>query len=234
MKTIGLVGGLSWQSTASYYATINGEVGRRLGGHHSARCVLYSVDFDEIQRWQHEDRWDLVAAAVVDAARRLEQAGAQCLLICANTIHKVAPLVEAAVTIPLLHIADATGRAAGALPARRVGLLGTRFTMESDFYTARLRERFDLEVLVPEAPDREILHRVIFEELVYGEVHDGSRAEYLRIIRSLSRRGAEAVILGCTEIALLIDQRHADVPLLDTTRVHATAAVEWALSAERG
>jgi aspartate racemase len=228
MKTIGLLGGMSWESTELYYRLINEETKRALGGLHSARVVLVSVDFHEIERLQARGDWDASARILVDKARRIESAGADFLLICTNTMHKVADQVAGAVGIPLLHIADATAMRVKASGIRTVGLLGTRFTMEERFYSGRL-EDLGLTVLVPEADDRALVHRIIYEELCLGRINPDSRQEFLRIIDALQRSGAEAVIEGCTEIGLLVRQEHTDVPLFDTTRIHAIQAVARAL-----
>jgi aspartate racemase len=230
MKSIGLLGGMSWESTALYYRWINEETKRRLGGLHSAPIALVSVDFQEIETLQHAGDWDAAGARLARAAQQVEAAGADFLLICTNTMHKVAPAVEGAINIPLLHLADATAQRIKATGMQTVGLLGTRFTMEEAFYKGRLRERHGLNVLVPPPADREIVHRVIYDELVLGDVRDESRDEYLRIIDDLQRRGAEGVIEGCTEIVLLVQQMHTDVPLFDTTSIHAEEAVTLALA----
>ena len=230
MKTIGLIGGMSWESTQGYYRAINEGVKRRLGGLHSAQLALYSVDFEPIEKLQHADDWEGTADILADAGRRVQAAGADCLLICTNTMHKVAPQIEAVVDIPLIHIADATAERLVAMGARRVGLLGTAFTMEQDFYKGRLEANYGLEVLVPGAEDRALVHRVIYEELCLGEIKPGSRADYLRIIEDLASQGAEAVILGCTEIGLLVEQADTGVTLLDTTAIHAEKAVDFALT----
>ena len=230
MKTIGLIGGMSWESTQGYYRAINEGIKRRLGGLHSAQLALYSVDFEPIEKLQHADDWEGTAAILADAGRRVQAAGADCLLICTNTMHKVAPQIEAVVDIPLIHIADATAERLVAMGARRVGLLGTAFTMEQDFYKGRLEANYGLEVLVPDAEDRALVHRVIYEELCLGEIKPGSRADYLRIIEDLASQGAEAVILGCTEIGLLVEQADTGVTLLDTTAIHAEKAVDFALT----
>ncbi|MET0013721.1 MAG: aspartate/glutamate racemase family protein [Sedimenticola sp.] len=230
MKTIGLLGGMSWESTLSYYRAINEGVKAHLGGLHSARIHLYSVDFAEIEQLQHSDDWATTAEILVDAAQSVERAGADYLLICTNTMHKVAPDIEQAISIPLVHIADATAEALQREGVRRVGLLGTRFTMEERFYRGRLEERFGIEVLVPEADERERVHQVIYRELCCGTINDQSRSDYLDIIDGLGRQGAQAVILGCTEIALLVQQQHTSVPLFDTTAIHCAKAVELALS----
>ena len=229
MKTIGLIGGMSWESTVPYYRLINQGVNARLGGLHSARLVLYSVDFQDIERMQHHERWDEAGERLASAARALQAAGAELLLLCTNTMHKVAPAIEAAVRIPLLHIADPTAEAIHSAGQSVVGLLGTRFTMEQAFYRDRLRDRHGIEVLVPEAADRALVHRVIYDELCQGIVREGSRAEYRAVIARLAARGAQAVVLGCTEISLLVGPQDAGVPLHDTTLLHARAAVDAAL-----
>ncbi len=229
MKTIGLLGGMSWESTATYYRDLNEGVKAQLGGLHSAKIALYSVDFEEIEKLQHAGDWEATAVILADAGKKVEQAGADFLLICTNTMHKVANEVEAAISIPLLHLADATGERLRAAGVERVGLLGTRFTMEQDFYKQRLIDKFNIEVLVPTPDEIEIVHRVIYEELCLGQIEDNSREDYLKTISHLSERGAEAVILGCTEIALLVQQHHTDVPLFDTTAIHCEEAVKLAL-----
>lgn len=230
MKTIGLIGGMSWESTVSYYQAINQGIKQALGGLHSAKVVLYSVDFDEIEKLQHTGRWDETADILCNAAQSVEAGGADFLLICTNTMHKVAAQVEASVNIPLVHIADATAETLVADNIKRVGLLGTQFTMEQDFYKGRVTEKYGIEVMVPEAADRQVVHDIIYQELCLGQIKDDSRQEYLRIVNQLHAQGAEAVILGCTEIALLIQQAHTDVPLYDTTRIHSAQAVRLALS----
>lgn len=234
MKTIGLIGGMSWESTAIYYQIINREVGERLGGLHSGKIVLYSVDFGEIEPLQRASKWDEAGEAMADAARRLERAGADCILICANTMHKLAPQVERAVDLPLLHIADVTAEAALAGGFRTVGLLGTRFTMEQDFYKDRLAEKHGLTVLTPDDADRDAVHEIIYQELTRGQVLEESRSRYVEVVNRLVERGAEAVILGCTEIPMLIGQDDVSIPLLDTTELHAVGAVDWALDAGQG
>jgi aspartate racemase len=230
MKTIGLLGGMSWESTASYYALINETVKQRLGGLHSARLLLNSVDFAEVADLQHAGDWAGLGARLAREAIRLERAGADCLLLCTNTMHRVAETLENELSVPLLHIADAAGAALSAAGVSRVGLLGTRFTMQESFYRDRLRQRFGLHVLLPSEAEQERVHRVIYDELCLGRVDDVSRQDYLHIIDGLQRAGAEAVILGCTEIALLVDQGHTSVPLYDTTHLHALQAVEFALA----
>lgn len=231
MKTIGLLGGMSWESTVPYYQTINRVVGERLGGLHSARIVLYSVDFHEIEQRQHTGRWQEAAEILVAAARALLRAEAAFLVLCTNTMHKVAPEIERAVPLPLLHIADPTAERIAAAGLRRVGLLATRFTMEDEFYRGRLESRHGLEVLVPPAEDREVVHRIIYDELCRGRIREDSRAQYRRIMDDLARREAEGVILGCTEIGLLVRPEDGAVPLFDTTQIHAEAAARYALSA---
>ena len=230
MKCIGLLGGMSWESTVSYYQAFNRGVRAQLGGLHSARVLLNSVDFAEIERLQHAGDWPATARLLAAEARKLQDGGADFLLIGTNTMHKVAPEIEAAIEIPLLHIADATAAKLQADGVTRVGLLGTRFTMEQDFYKGRLQDRFGLAVLVPDEAGRERVHRIIYDELCLGEIRESSRAEYLAIIEELAAAGAEAVILGCTEIALLVGDARAAVPLYDTTAIHADAAVALALS----
>lgn len=229
MKTLGLIGGMSWESTVPYYRTINQTVKEQLGGLHSARLLLYSVDFAQIEKLQHAGDWDAAGAVLADAARSLKAGGAQLLVICTNTMHKVADAVETASGLPLLHIADPTGEAIRAHGFTRIGLLGTRFTMEQDFYRQRLVERHGLEVLVPEADERDIVHRVIYDELCQGEIREESRAQYRRVMASLVARGAQGIILGCTEIGLLVGEGDASVPLFDTAALHARAAALAAL-----
>ncbi|MBJ7549841.1 aspartate/glutamate racemase family protein [Marinomonas ostreistagni] len=229
MKTIGLLGGMSWESTQGYYRAINEGVKEALGGLHSAKLVLNSVDFAEIEACQQSGDWRKAGEILAQAAQGVEAAGADCLLICTNTMHKVAEDIDDAISIPLIHIADATGEALKQAGVKRVGLLGTAFTMEQDFYKGRLSERYDLEVLVPKAEDRALIHRVIFQELCVGITTNASKAEYLRIIEALKEQGAEAVILGCTEIGMLVTQADTDTPLFDTTEIHAGAAVTFAL-----
>ena len=229
MKTIGLIGGMSWESTLPYYQPINEGVKARLGGLHSARLVLYSVDFAEVEQLQRAGDWVGAGALLAKAAQALQTAGAQALVLCTNTMHKVAPAIEAAVDVPLLHIADATAAAIVNQGLQRVGLLGTRFTMEQDFYKSRLQDRYGLEVMVPISHERDEVHRIIYEELCLGHVRETSREVYRRVIRSLVEQGAQAIILGCTEIGLLITPQDSDVPVFDTTALHAQAAVDWAL-----
>ncbi|OBY92932.1 MULTISPECIES: aspartate/glutamate racemase family protein [Pseudomonas] len=229
MKTIGLIGGMSWESTIPYYRQINERIKEKLGGLHSAKIALYSVDFHEIERLQHAGDWEAAGRLLADAARSLKAAGADFLVLCTNTMHKVAPAIEAAVDIPLLHIADPTAEAIRAAGVSTVGLLGTRFTMEQAFYKDRLAERFGLKVLTPDEADRQVVHRIIYEELCLGQIRDESREAYRRIIAALVEQGAEAVILGCTEISLLVGPADASVPLFDTTALHALQAADAAL-----
>jgi aspartate racemase len=232
MKTIGLIGGMSWESSTHYYRLLNEAVKARLGGLHSARCILASMDFGEIEPLQRAGRWDDAGAILNRAALGLERAGAELLLICANTMHKVADQTMRGVGIPLLHIVDVAGERARAANVRRVALLGTRYVMEQDFYRRRLAERHGLEVIVPGPADRQEVNRVIFEELVLGRIEPRSKARYVAIMEALIGAGAQAVIAGCTEISMLVGQADVQVPLLDTTELHARAAVEWALAGE--
>ena len=228
MRTIGLIGGMSWESSAEYYRIINQRVRDTLGPLRSAQLLMYSVDFGPVEQAQHAGRWDDAALILEDAARRLQAGGADCVVLCTNTMHLVAPRIEAAVTIPFLHIADAAGATAVEAGTLTVGLLGTAFTMEQDFLTSRLTAQ-GLTVLVPEADERQAVHRIIYDELCVGVISDASREVYLRVIESLAARGAQAIILGCTEISLLVKPEHCDLPLLDTTELHAQAAVAFAL-----
>ena len=230
MKTIGLIGGMSWESTVPYYQDINRAIGARLGGLHSAKIVLYSVEFQEIERLQHAGRWEEAGVILAEAARAVRRAGADVIVLCTNTMHKVAPQIEAAVDVPFLHIADATAVRVKAAGVARIGLLGTRFTMEESFYRGRLESQHGLEVLVPPEDERTLVHRVIYEELCLGQVREDSRRAYQHIVAGLVARGAEGVILGCTEIGLLLRPEDAPVPLFDTGRIHAEAAVEFALA----
>jgi len=229
MRRLGLLGGMSWQSSALYYSLINELVAQRLGGVHSADLVMVSVDFAEVERLQAAGEWERAGELLAREAQGLEAAGAEAIVLCTNTMHLVAPAIEAAVSIPLLHLGDVTGRAVRAAGIKGVGMLGTRFTMQQPFMRDRIASH-GLDVLVPEPDDQEVVHRVIYEELVLGEVSERSRAEYRRIIAALVDRGAQGIVLGCTEIELLIEQHHVAVPLFPTTRLHAEAAVEWALA----
>lgn len=229
MKTIGLIGGMSWESSIEYYRIINETAKAKLGGLHSAKSLMVTVDFAEIEKLQHEDRWDEAGQILVKCAQDLERGGADFIVLCTNTMHKLADQIVANVNIPFLHIADATAEKIVAAGIQRIGLLGTRFTMEHDFYKGRLINNFGLDVLTPEKADRDIIHRVIYEELVLGKIVDESRKEYQRIMNDLLAKGAEGIILGCTEIELLIKESDSSAPLFPTTRIHAVAAVEKAL-----
>ncbi|MGV0959893.1 MAG: aspartate/glutamate racemase family protein [Limnohabitans sp.] len=230
MKTLGLIGGMSWESTVPYYRLINEGVKARLGGLHSARLVLYSVDFAQVEALQRAGDWAAAGDLLAQAARTLQTAGAQAIVLCTNTMHKVAPAIESAVGVPLLHIADATAQAVRLAACTRVGLLGTRFTMEQDFYKARLHEQHGLTVMLPSPTDRDEVHRIIYEELCLGQVQPHSRMVYRRIMGDLVAQGAQAIVLACTEIGLLVSAQDCTVPLFDTTVLHAQAAVDWALT----
>ena len=231
MKTIGMIGGMSWESSLEYYRIINEAVKQQLGDLHSAKSLMYSVDFAEIEAPQREGRWQEATQAMINAAKAVEAGGADFLIICTNTMHKMVDEVQRSIAIPLLHIADATAVEIKARGLHRLGLLGTRFTMEEEFYRGRLEEKYALDVLVPDRADREIVHRVIYDELVVGRIEPASKAEFLRIIATLAHAGAEGIILGCTEIGLLVSQSDCSLPLFDTTRIHALAAVQFALHA---
>lgn len=230
MRMIGLIGGMSWESSAEYYRLLNQGVRDQLGPTVSAKCLLWSFDFSEIEALQHRGDWDGLTALMIDAAQRLESAGAEVLAICTNTMHRMAPAIEAATSVPLLHIADPTAAAIKAAGLRKVALLGTAFTMEHDFYTGRLSHRHGLDVIVPDETDRNTVHRIIYDELVSGIVREESRNAFRAIISRLADRGAEGVILGCTEIMLLIEQADSPIPVFDTTALHASAAIEAALA----
>lgn len=230
MKTLGLIGGMSWESTVPYYQQINQTVKAQLGGLHSAKIILYSVDFADIEHLQATDQWDAAGAMLADVAQKLEHAGANALVLCTNTMHKVADAISQAVSIPLLHITDPTAQAVKDAGLNKVGLLGTRFTMEQDFYRGRLQDQHGLTVLTPPPADRELVHQVIYQELCLGQVKDSSRQAYLRVIGDLQQQGAQAIILGCTEIAMLVQPQHCALPLFDTTALHAHSAALWALS----
>jgi aspartate racemase len=229
MKTIGIIGGMSWESTLLYYKTINQLINKELGKLHSAKIAMYSLDFEPIELLQHSQDWDKTAEILSNAAKSVERAGADFLLIATNTMHKVAPIIEQNISIPLLHIADATGKKLKEDKIKKVGLLGTAFTMEQDFYKQRLVEKYDLEVMIPTKQDREIVHKVIYNELCLGNILDSSKTEYIRIIDQLRQNGAEAVVLGCTEIATLINQNDVELPLYDTVFIHSYEAVKEAL-----
>ena len=229
MKTIGLIGGMSWESTQTYYSLINRAVNRELGGFHSAKIVMVSVDFAEIERCQSDGNWDGAAVILRDAANQLIMAGADCIAICTNTMHIVFDQVCDGINVPCLHIGDALGEFASRNDHLCLGLLGTRFTMEKSFLSDRLHSNFGIDVIIPNEEQRQAVHRIIYEELCHGEINDSSRDVFLRVIENLSRQGASGVILGCTEIGLLIDQGHTQLPVLDTTALHAQSLVNFAL-----
>ena len=229
MKTIGLIGGMSWESSCEYYRIINETVKDRLGGLHSAKIIMVSLDFAEIEILQHEGRWDETAGILIAAAQSVERGGGDSVVICTNTMHKVAEDVQEGVQIPLLHIADATADRIKSQGLNKVGLLGTKFTMEETFYKDRLIERHGLEIVIPTEPEREVVHRVIYDELCLGEIKGASKERYVQVMDRLVEEGAEGIILGCTEISLLVCQEDSPVPLFDTTRIHAEAAVDYAL-----
>lgn len=229
MKTVGLLGGMSWESSLEYYRIINELVKERLGGAHSCKSIMYSVDFAEIEELQHKGKWNELTEMMIDGARKIEKGGADFLLICTNTMHKMAEEVENSINIPLIHIADVTAERIKNKDIKRVGLLGTRFTMEEDFYKGRLKEKHNIDVITPDSSEQEKIHQNIFEELVQGKIKESSRSQYRKIIKKLVKRGAEGVILGCTEIPLLVRDEDSEVPLFDTTRIHAMAAVKRAL-----
>ena len=230
MKTIGLLGGMSWESTAHYYKVINEGINRQLGGLHSAKICLYSVDFQEIERCQRQGEWGKAAAILSRGAQSIEAAGADFLLICTNTMHKVAAEIEAAISIPLVHIADVTAQQLVVDKVQRVGLIGTQFTMSQTFYKGRLAEEFGIDVIVPNEDEQKTIHNIIYTELCLGAIKDQSRDQYLDVIHRLGEQGAEAIILGCTEISLLIQRKHTPTVLYDTTEIHALQAVKLALA----
>jgi aspartate racemase len=229
MKIIGLIGGMSWESTLEYYRIINQRMKERMGGFHSARILLYSVDFQDVESLQHRGGWKELTDLMIDAARRVERAGAELLVICTNTMHKMAPEVQQSIRIPLLHIVDVTAAEIKRRSMHTVGLLGTRFTMEQDFYKQRLRLDHGLEVLIPEEKERELIHGILYNELCLGEIKEASKSVFQSIIAGLVSRGAQGIILGCTEIPLLVSQQDYDIPLFDTTAIHARAAADAAL-----
>lgn len=228
MKTIGLIGGMSWESSIEYYRLINEGVRAKLGGHHSARSVMVSVDFAEIERYQQEGAWDEASYVLMSAAQNLEQAGADCIVLCTNTMHRLANDIQNCTTIPFIHIADPTAEKIKAAGIQKIGLLGTMYTMTMTFYANRVADH-GLEVLIPGEADREVVHQIIYDELVLGKITAASRAEYQRIIKTLEAAGAEGIILGCTEIGLLVKAEDSELPLFDTTEIHAEAAVAFAL-----
>ena len=229
MKTIGLIGGMSWESSLEYYRIINEKVKKELGGLHSAQSIMYSVDFEQIKILQHESKWDELTTIMIDAAKRLEKGGAEIIVICTNTMHKMANEVQNSINLPLIHIADTTAQSIKALNLKKIGLLGTKFTMEQDFYKGRLSEKHGLSVVVPNNDDREMVHKIIYNELCLGNIKDSSKKEYIRIIENMVGNGAEGVILGCTEIPLLIKQEDVKVPIFDTTTIHAEQVVLQAI-----
>lgn len=229
MKIIGLLGGMSWESSLVYYKIINEKVKEKLGNHHSCESVMYSVDFDPIMKLQHEGKWDKLTQIMIEAARKIEKGGAEMLTICTNTMHKMYNDVQNSISIPVLHIADATASAIKEKNINTVALLGTRFTMEQDFYKGRLTEKHGIKVLIPEGDDLNAVHNIIYNELVLGKIKDESRKIYQTIIENLAQKGAQGVILGCTEIPLLIKQKNVNIPVFDTTTIHAEKTVEFAL-----
>lgn len=228
MKTIGLLGGMSWESTSLYYRCINQEVKKKLGGLHSAKIAMVSVDFYEIEKHMNDEQWDLVEQILGSAAKQIEKAGADFMLICTNTMHKLAPQIKNHISIPLLHIADATAESVKKKNMKSIGLLGTRFTMEEDFYKGRLEDH-GIKVIVPSKADRDLVDHIIFKELCLGIVRDESRQQYLRIMDQMRQEGAQGIIEGCTEIVMLVNQQHTDIPLFDTTEIHGKKAVSLAL-----
>ena len=229
MKTIGLIGGMSWESSLEYYRIINEQIKEKLGGLHSAKSLMYSVDFEEIEKLQHQGNWKEATKLMIDAAKRLEKGGADFVVICTNTMNKMADDVQNNIKIPLLHIADATAEKIKSKGLKKIGLLGTKFTMEEDFYKGRLIKKYGLDVLIPDAKERQIVHDVIYHELCLGKINQSSKDQFIKIIKNLVDNGAEAVILGCTEIPLLVQQKDVKVLLFDTTRIHAEGAVEYSL-----
>lgn len=229
MKTIGLIGGMSWESTLEYYKILNESVKERVGGLHSARCVVYSFDFEEIEELQHQGNWNKLTELMIEAAQKLEKTGAELIIICTNTMHKMADEVQRAIKIPLIHIADATAEVAKEKRLKKVGLLGTKFAMEEDFYKKRITEKHGIEVIIPNKDERELIHNVIYNELCLGILNPESKARFKEIVENLISNGAEGIILGCTEIPLLIKQEDIQVPVFDTTTIHAKSAVELAL-----
>jgi aspartate racemase len=229
MKTIGLIGGMSWESSLEYYRILNEKVKKELGGLHSAKTIMFSVDFEEIKNLQHEGEWAKLTEIMIGAAKSLEKAGAEMIVICTNTMHKMAPEVEKNISLPLIHIADATAQSIKNLKLKKVGLLGTKFTMEQAFYKNRLIEKHNIDVVVPNDEDRDLVHKIIYNELCLGNIKDSSKQEYIRIINNLIKDGAEGVILGCTEIPLLIKQEDVAIPIFDTTTIHAEIAVMEAI-----
>jgi aspartate racemase len=229
MKIIGMIGGMSWESSLEYYRIMNQAAKEKLGGFHSAPCILFSVDFDEVEKLQHQGDWESLTRLMIEAAQRVKKAGADFLVICTNTMHKMADEVQDAIQIPLLHIADVTAEAVKANGQSRVGLLGTKFTMEQDFYKGRLQEIHGIDVLIPEDKERQVIHDILYNELCLGEIKELSKGKFQSIIQNLVKRGAQGVILGCTEIPLIVSQEDYEIPLYDTTALHSRAAVDFAL-----
>lgn len=229
MKTLGLIGGMSWESSIEYYKLINEKTRELLGGHHSCQSIMYTVDFDEIVKLQHEGKWAELDVIMADAAKKLEDAGADLIILCTNTMHLCTKAILEKISVPFLHIAEATGQEIIARKLKKVGLLGTKFTMEKDFYKEVLRNKFDIEIILPNQQEMDRVHAIIYQELVHGLIKEESREEYKMIIRRMEEAGAEGVILGCTEIPLLISPSDVNIPIFDTTTIHATKAVEWLL-----
>ena len=229
MKTLGLIGGMSWESSIEYYKLINEKTREILGGHHSCQSIMYTVDFDEIVKLQHEGKWKELDVIMADAAKKLEDAGADLIILCTNTMHLCTKAILEKISVPFLHIAEATGQEIIARKLKKVGLLGTKFTMEKDFYKEVLRNKFDIEIILPNQQEMDRVHAIIYQELVHGQIKEESREEYKMIIRRMEEAGAEGVILGCTEIPLLISPSDVNIPIFDTTTIHATKAVEWLL-----
>lgn len=230
MKKIGLIGGMSWESSLEYYKIINETIKFKLGGLHSAECLMYSVDFQEIESLQHQNKWEELTNIMVDTAQKLKNAGADFIIICTNTMHKMASDIESRVGIKVLHIAEVTGEKIVQKGIKKVGLLGTKFTMEGDFYKKILKEKFNIDIIIPDEDHRDMVHEVIYEELCKGIISEVSKEKYKKVIESLSLKGAEGIVLGCTEIPLLIKQEDVDIPIFDTTTIHAISAVEFALN----
>lgn len=232
MKTIGLIGGMSWESSLEYYRIINQIVKEKLGEPHSAKCIMYSVDFAEYEKLQHEGKWEELTEKMVDIGRKLEAAGSDLVLICTNTMHKMAPQVQESIQVPLLHIADAAADEIKSRDMKKVGLLGTKFTMEQDFYKKRIKDNYGIDVIIPKQEERDVVHKVIYKELISGIINQSSRKKFQKIIENLKVRGAEGIILGCTEIPLLIKDKDSAIPVFDTTMLHARKAVKLALREE--
>jgi len=230
MKTIGLIGGMSWESSVEYYKLINEKINELLGGFHSCKSLMYSVDFAEIEKFQHQDKWEELNFIMADSAKKLENAGADIIVLCTNTMHLCSKAIIDNISVPFLHIAEATGEEIVNRNVKKAGLLGTKFTMEKDLYKKILNEKFGIEIIIPDDEERNTVHRIIYEELVHGEIKDESRDIYKEIIGNLQKNGAEGVILGCTEIPLLISDSDVDIPVFNTTRLHAEKAVMWALN----